>query len=202
MKQKVLALSLLAGSLAVGTTWAIQQNIDVAARLRVGLAFSNKVDMNFTPAGTDHIDFYGTPAGTNTVTMGTDGSVTPDGTVFQTTVTTGTPGSVDITGDGVSAVNITCTTQAVMAEPSATTITVDQLELTMDNPKPFQDAAAYACDGLGASSTTPFTPTLTGSNTLAMGGRLVGNATIRTGDYSTTNTGVGGVPATIQVVYQ
>ncbi len=166
--------------------------------MRVGLAFANDVNMTFTPAGTDYINFYGTPSSADTVTMGTNGALTANTSVFEPTNTTGTPGSVDFTGDINSSVNISCTSSAVMAETvSNTTITVDQLELQMNTGTAFGVGSPYSCAGLG---TTPLSYAVLPSNQILLGGRLVGNATIETAVYSSAV--AGGTPATIRVVYQ
>lgn len=199
MKRKVLALTLLGATAVAGAAFAIQQDIDVSARMRVGLAFANQIDMDFTPPG-EYINFYGTPAGTDYVTMGTDGSMTPNNAVFEPTTGTGTPGSVDVTGDGSSTVNITCTISSTLAHPSGTLITVDQLELQLDTGTAFQTGSPYSCSGL--ASVTPYQPTLDGNNTILMGGRLLGNSTIQGGLYTSTDTGNGGTPAQVRVLYQ
>ena len=199
MKRSVFALTLLGATCVVGGLYAVQQPIDVLARLRIGLSFANKADMNFTPSS-GHIDYYGTPAGTDHVNMGTSGAITVDGTVFSPSANTGTPGSVDINGDATSSVYITCTEDATLAETGAgLTITVDTLQLAMNTGVAFNNGAAYTCDGLAG---TALSHTLDGTDTIYMGGRLVGNATITTESYSSANTSDGGVPATVQVIYQ
>ena len=197
MKRKVVALTLLGTAVAASTVWAVQQDIDVSARMRIGLSFANKIDMDFTPA-TGHIDFYGTPDPlVDFVKLGTDGAITVDGTVFQPSALTGTPGSVDINSDGVSSVFISCTATATLAEPGANTMTVDQLQGTMNTGTAFT-APGYVCSGL--ASVTPLSYTLTGTDKIIMGGRLVGPADVVTALYSTAT--AGGTPATVRVIYQ
>ena len=199
MKRSVFALTVIGASFASGALYAVQQDIDVLARLRIGLSFANKVDMNFTPT-TGHIDYYGTPAGTDHVNLGTDGAITVDGTVFEPSANTGTVGSVDVNGDATSSVYITCTTTATLSETgTGSDITVNSLQLAMNTGVAFNDGSAYACNGLGG---TALSHTLDGTDTILMGGRLVGNATITTASYSSANTSDGGVPATVQVIYQ
>lgn len=198
MKPTAFVLAALAATTLIGVAYAITTTIDVAARLRVGLSFANQVNMNFTPS-TNHIDFYGTPAGTDHVNLGTDGAMTVDGSVFQPSSLTGTPASVDLNGDNSSAVYISCDTQATLAEAtSATTIVVDSLQIATDTAKAYA-SPDYTCAGV---DTTPHSFTLTGGNKIFMGGRLVGNSTIGSALYSTTDTADGGTAATLKVIYQ
>lgn len=197
MKRNVIAFALLGTAVVASTVWAVQQDIDVSARMRIGLSFANKVDMDFTP-GTGHIDFYGTPdPTTDFVKLGTDGAISVDGTVFQPSALTATPGSVDINSDGVSSVFISCTTGATLAEAGGKTMSVDQLQITMNTGTAFT-APDYTCDGL--ASVTPYSYTLTGTDKVILGGRLVGPADVITALYSTTT--AGGTPATVRVIYQ
>ena len=198
MKYRFLASTLLGAVVLAGSAYAIDQTIDVSAKLRTGLSFSSKVDMNFTPT-THFIDIFGTPAGTDTVTLSTLGVETASGAVLVPTVLTGTPGSVQINGAGTNVVNISCSLTATLADPvTGTTITVDNLELAY-NTGAVAGSANYQCAGVG---TTPDTFTLDndGNDLLILGGRLVGNATIGTTTYATTNPT--GIAATIRVVYQ
>jgi hypothetical protein len=200
MKYRFLASTLLGAVVVAGSAWAIDQTIDVSAKLRVGLSFTNKVDMDFTPT-TQFIDMFGTVAGTDTVALGTDGTEVPSGAVLVPTVLTGTPGSVEINGAATNAVDISCSQAATLAETtSSTTITVDTMELSVDTGDA-AGSADYTCAGVG---TTPHPLTLDndGKNLLLLGGRLVGAATMATASYSSANTGAGGVPATVRVVYQ
>lgn len=195
--KKVLTLTVLGAVVAAGSAFAVTQDIDVFATMRVGLSFANKVDANFTPSS-GHIDFYGTPdPTTDFVTLATDGTIAPVGTIFQPSALVGTPGSVDIVSDGASDVDITCTTGAVLAEPGAKTLAVDSMEISMNTGHAFA-AGDYQCSGL--TSVTPFAYTLTGTaDKIILGGRLVGSADVVTAAYDTTQTG--GTAATIKVLY-
>lgn len=197
MKRNVFALSLLAATVACAAVYAVEQEIEVSARMRVGLSFANKVDMDFSPGG--YIDFYGAPDPlVDFVELGSDGNITVQGTVFQPSAMVGTPGRVDIVGDGSSTVVISCDTTATLEEAgTAHQLTMDQAQLTMNTPDTFL-SPDYTCAGLG---TTPHTYTLTGvSDTIFLGGRLVGSASVTTALYSTA---IGaGVPVTVRVLYQ
>lgn len=200
MKRNVIVLSLLSTVLLAGSAFAAGQNqgdINISARMRLGLSFANEVDMDFTPSA-GHIDFYGTPDPTvDFVTMGTDGAVAAVGTILQPSAAVGTPGSIDIVSDGVSLVNITCTATAVLAEAGAKTMNVDQLQISMNTGTAFA-SPGYVCAGLASGS--PLSYQLTGTDKIILGGRLVGPADVITALYSSTLTG--GTPATVEVVYQ
>lgn len=195
MKRNVLALTLLGVAAVAATAWAIEQEIEVSARMRIGLAFTNPINMAFTPAATDFINFYTPIAGTDTVAMATDGTLTSsDMLKLEPTNATGTPGSVEFTGDENSTVDISCDTSAVMMEPvSSTTITVNALEVKMNTGG--ATGTGTACAGLG---TSPLNYQVAATNKIILGGTLVGNANIKTAEYDTAT---GGTPATIRVVY-
>jgi hypothetical protein len=196
MKRNVIALALLGTTALVGVVFAVEQEIEVAARMRIGLSFANAIDMNFTP-GSEHIDFYGTPDPTaDFVKLGTDGGITVDGTVFEPSAVTATPGSVDINSDGTSMVNISCSASARLEEAGGKFMTVDLVQVTMNTGTAYT-APDYTCLGTG---TTPHPYQLTGTDKIILGGRLVGKADVITAAYSTT---VGtGTPITVQVLYQ
>lgn len=193
MSMKKITAAVAVVALAAGVTYAADQTVDVTATFRQAISLTKNFDMDFSSVSA--IDYAGTPAGTDLVQMGTDGNITYGGTAFSGP-STGQPGDVDISGDGASAVDISCSTGATMAETGGATVTVDQIQLSMNTGDTF-GSADYTCAGVG---TTPHSYTLTGTDTILLGGRLVGNATITNGAYSTAT--AGGTAATVRVVYQ
>lgn len=193
MSMKKITAAVAVVALAAGVTYAADQTVDVTATFRQAISLTKNFDMDFSSVSA--IDYAGIPAGTDLVQMGTDGNITYGGTAFSGP-STGQPGDVDISGDGASAVDISCSTGATMAETGGATVTVDQIQLSMNTGDTF-GSADYTCAGVG---TTPHSYTLTGTDTILLGGRLVGNATITNGAYSTAT--AGGTAATVRVVYQ
>lgn len=195
MKYRFLASTLLGAVVLAGAVWAADQEIEVSAKLRTGITFTNKVDMDFTPT-TQYIDLF-TPTGADSVKLGTDGvEVGTAGMV--PTVLTGTPGSVDVNGEPGSSVAITCNVSATLVPVSGTgNIVVNNMEIDL-NTGTATGSGAYDCVDLGATA-HPHTMDADGIDTILLGGELVGAVTMHTTTYNTT-TGAG-VPAVIRVVY-
>lgn len=192
ISMKLPVLVAMAG-LVAGVAIAADQDVEVLATMRQAISLTKNLDVDFSSV--DPIDFTGTPAGTDFVQLGSNGAITYAGAAFSGP-STGQAGDVDINGDGTSGVDISCTATATLAEAGGATITANQMQISMNTGDAF-GSADYTCAGLG---TTPHSYTLTGTDTILMGGRLVGNGTIIAGAYSTA-TGAG-VAATVRVVYQ
>lgn len=180
--------------LVTGAAYAADQNVDVLASFRQALTLTKNQDVDFTPGAT-FIDFAGTPAGTDLVNLATNNAITYGGVAFSGPAT-GQAGDISISGDGASAVNISCTTGATLAEAGGATVSVNAMEISMNTGDAF-GAADDTCAGLG---TSPLSHTLDGTDVILLGGRVVGNGTIITAAYSTAT--AGGTPATVRVVYQ
>ncbi len=198
MKKNILALALASTGIAASASWvmAADQTVDVAATFRQAITFNNLVNIDYTPT-TSRIEYTGTPAGTDTVTIASDGSIVVAGN-FTHTTGTGTPGSVDIVGDSVSAVTITCSASATLGRAGPLTVSMNEVGILMNTAGNY---AAFAGTGIICAGTggTSLAHTLDGTDTVYLGGRIVGNATVVTGAYSTTL--ASGVPITLRVVY-
>lgn len=193
MSFKKLTALTAAVAITTGVVYAADQSVDVTAAFRQAITLTKNFDLAFSSV--DPIDFAGTPAGTDLVQLATSGAITYGGVAFSGP-STGQAADVSISGDGVSPVEVSCSTGATMAHSGGTTVTVDQLQISMNTGDAF-GAADYTCAGVG---TTPHVHTLDGTDKVLMGGRLVGNATIVNGAYSTAT--AGGAAATVRVVYQ
>ncbi|MFZ2586921.1 MAG: hypothetical protein WAZ18_02175 [Alphaproteobacteria bacterium] len=191
---KKLTMLTAATAIVAGTAVAVDQNVDVLATFRQALTLTKNQDIDFTNGATP-IEFAGTPAGTDTISMGSSGAIAYAGVAFSGP-TTGTAGDVDIGGAATSAVNISCSTGATLANASAATVAVNEVKLDMNTGAAY-GSAAYTCAGVG---TTPHSHTLDGTDKILLGARIVGNATIASGDYSSAL--AGGTPVTVRAVYQ
>ncbi len=188
---KLLAAAAAAATTLAGIAFAVDQDVEADAEFRAALTTTLNNDIDFSSNGV--IEFAGTPAGTDLVEMGSDGNITYQGVAFSGPAT-GQVGDFSMNGDGSSVVEISCEATATL-ENSAQTVTMDQVQFAVNTGAAF--GAGTACAGLGSS---PGSHTLTGTDNVLVGGRLVGNGAITDGVYSTT-TG-GGDPATFRVLYQ
>ena len=180
--------------LMAGGAYAVDETIDAAVQFRQALTLTKNLDIDFTP-GASFVDFAGTPGSSDFVQLATNGTVSYAGTAFSGN-TAGQAADVDIVGDNVSAVNVSCSTGATLSD-GTNTLSIDQMQLSMNTGDAF-GSADHTCAGLG---TTPLAHTLDGTDTILMGGRIVGNSgTVASGVYNTTN--AGGAAATVRVVYQ
>lgn len=192
--KKALAFAAAFTTALAGTAIALDQDVEADAEFRAAITMTVNSDIDFT-TGSGVIE-YGSPTGSDLVTLATDGDITVTGSEF-TAPATGQVGDVTFAGDGASSVDITCTATATLAETgTGTTVTMQNIEFAVDTG--VATGLANACAGLGAGAVSH---TLDGTDALLIGGELVGAATITDAVYSTTNTGDGGVPATFRVVY-
>lgn len=195
MFKRLMALA-TTGLIAAGTVYAADQSVSVLAQFRQAISLTKNADIDFT-TGSNVIEFTGTPGSGDTITLGTDGNMAETGSAF-TVPATGTPADIDITGDGASAVNISCSTGAVL-KSGANTVTVNEIKLDMNTGAAYA-SGAYTCAGVG---TTPHSHTLDGTDKILLGAQIdagVGGTAITSAVYSTAN--AGGSAATVRVVYQ
>ncbi|MDD9911806.1 MAG: hypothetical protein OXR68_07460 [Alphaproteobacteria bacterium] len=193
MNWKKLSL-MVAGATTVLTSYgfAADQDVDAEAEFRQAISLTKNADVDFT-TGAGVIEFTGTPGASDLVSLGTDGNIAVGGTAF-TAPSTGTAGDVDITGDGSSNVEVSCTDTATISD-GTNNLTVN-MEIAMDTGVAY--GSGTDCAGLG---TTPLTHTLDGTDKILVGGQIVGNSgTVTSAVYNTTNSG--GSAATVRVVYQ
>ncbi|MCP5405835.1 MAG: hypothetical protein H6922_06415 [Pseudomonadaceae bacterium] len=178
-----------------GVAHAVDQDVEVDAEFRQALSLTLNNDIDFTPGAT-YIEYTtGSIDAADFITLGTNDTVAYVDDAFSGP-TTGQAGDVSINGATGADVNISCTTGATISD-GTNTLSVDQMQVSMNTGDAF-GAADYTCAGLG---TTPHSYTLTGTDNILMGGRIVGNSgTITDSVYSTTN--ASGVAATVRVVYQ
>ncbi len=189
--RKALALAAAFTTALAGTAVALDQDVEAEAEFRAAITMTVNNDIDFT-TGTNLIE-YGSPTGSDFVTLATDGDIGVTGTEFSAPAT-GQVGDVTFAGDGASSVDITCEVDATLEESGGATVTMDNIEFAIDTGT--TAGGANACAGLGTSAVSH---TLDGTDALLIGGRLVGDATITDGVYSTT-TGSGD-PVTFRVVY-
>ena len=179
--------------LLAGGAHAVDQSIDSAVQFRQALSLTKNFDIDFTPGAT-YVDFTGTPAGTDFVQLATNGTVSYAGAAFSGN-TAGQAADVTILGDGVSAVNISCSTGATLSN-GTNTLAVNQMQLSVNTGDAF-GAADHTCAGLGI---TPLAHTLDGTDKVLIGGQIVGASTLTSGVYNTVL--ASGVPSAVRVVYQ
>ena len=185
------SLGFLALVSAVGTAQATDVDVDASITTRAAISLTKNTDMAF-----GNVDYAATHGGS--IQLGTDGSVGLSGATGLTlSGGTTTAGDIDVSGDGASVVEISCETGGVLAETGGNTLTLSAVEYTTGAGT--TPGGATACAGLG---TTPSTVDL--SSTVLMGGTIdvTGNAIAASGTYTTTDTGNGGDPVTLRVVYQ
>jgi hypothetical protein len=190
--------SLTAATMLASTgLFAADQNVQVDAQFRPAIVLALNSSVDLTPGAT-FIDYAGTPGGSDLVNIGTDGNITVGGTVF-TAPAAGTVGSVTITGDGSSAVNISCNTAALLRNAGGNGVTFNTTQISMNTGDPF-GSSDDPCGGLG---TSPLAHTLDGTDVVLIGGRIdagVGGTIVSGTVYSTT---IGtGSPIILRVVYQ
>ena len=195
-----------AALLVHNTAQAIDADVAAEAQFRTALTLTVSQTIDFTP-GARALEFA-TPAsinGTNDyISMATDGTLSnPGGSLLTTAYPSGQRGELAFTGDNAS-VSISCNTNTTLAETGAgLALPFTNVELdvagTIGAVGAALGAGDYDCAGLG---TTPFTYTITGNaGVIAVGGRLEGIPNMTSAVYSTVNTGNGGIPLTVRVVY-
>ena len=148
------------------------------------------------------IEFTGVPAGTDTASLGTDGSITYANNFSGSG--TGTAGSIDITTGTVGqTVEVFCDATASMTDAGGINpVTVDQIEVVSETTGGQAPGGGSACVNVTTASTTMVLTAPAGAgDQFFFGGRIVGNATLTAGDaYSTAN--AAGDNVEIRVFYQ
>lgn len=164
------------------TASATDVSIPATVTTRAAVSFGTPTAIDF---GT--IDYATTHTGSITVSTAGVGSFNSPVGVSQS----GTPaaGSVSVTGDGVSVIQISCGTTGTLSDGTNT------LALTAVLVK-FNATADTTCAGLG---TTPDSRTLTGTDSIKIGGTLALGTIASNNVYNTTK--ASGVPVTLRVIY-
>jgi len=171
--------------------WAVDESVDVLATFRQAVALTEVNNVNFTTGAP--IEFSSTPAGTDFVRLATDDSLIYSG-VFSGPVT-GQAGEVTINGSDSAPVWVSCSDQADMRNAAGTSTLVN-MQIKMNTGGNW--GAGTDCNGV-AATTLAYT-LQAGTDTVLLGGEIIGNVTISGVAYSTAL--VGGVPAVLRVVYQ
>lgn len=185
---------------------AIDADVSVQAQFRAALTLTVDQNIDFTPGlrALEYTDVLNIDGSTDYVSMATNGDLSiPGGSRLTTAYTTGERGELSFTGENAS-VSISCNTNTTLSE-TGTGIDLPLSNVELDVAATIGAAGAalgagdYDCAGLG---TTPYTYTITGgAGAIAAGGRLEGVASMPSAVYDTANTGDGGVPLTVRVVY-
>lgn len=183
---KLLIATIISGTALTGA-YAADQDIDASATFRAAVSFANAVAMDF---GT--IDFGGSAAAVTFTMDATDSSITSSDAVNYTAPASGTLGSVEVEGTTGQVVNVSCEATGTLANAAGdSTISLDNTEIKINAQ------ADAACAGVGVTSDSI---TLTsGTDVIALGGRLNLSAAPNAEAYSTTNTN--GAPVQITAVY-
>ena len=189
---KVLAMAAVAVIAAPLAAKAATTSIDATALFRAAITLGNEVTMAF---GT--IDFVGTPAGTDTAAIGTDGNITFAGNFSG--AATGTAGSVDITaGASGATLQVQCDSSATMAEAGGETINVNSIEWVAEGSEA-ASGSGNACAGVGSSAGT-FVLNPGTLDTIKFGGTIDGNTAsggFTSGAYSTATGGGDAIDVTV-----
>ena len=186
-----IAATLTMGSGLAAAVWAVDESVDVLVTFRQAVALTEVNNVNFTTGAP--IEFSSTPAGTDFVRLATDDSLVYNG-VFSGPAT-GQAGEVTINGSDSALVWVSCSDQADMRNAGGTSVLVN-MQFKMNTGGNW--AAGTDCNGV-AATTLSYT-LLAGTDTVLLGGQVIGNATITGVAYSTAL--AGGVPAVLRVVYQ
>lgn len=177
-----------------GASYAADVDVDASIVTQQAISLTKNTDMDF---GT--VEYDATHGGN--IQLGTNGAVVLSGTTGLTASGSTTAGDVDVSGDGASVIEISCETGGVLADTAANTLTLSAVEFTTGAGG--VAGTGTACAGLGASPGT-VDLSVTANPTILMGATIdvTGNAIASSDTYSTTNTGNGGDPVTLRVVYQ
>ena len=199
LKNKKIAGMLAVAAVALpAAVYAATDAVEVTAVFRTAITLS-VTDMDF---GT--IEFTTAGVG-DTATMGVDGNISYGGSFSGST--SGTAGLVEVTAAETGAtLDIFCETSATLAEPGGETIDL----ITVQAADADALGAPAACNGLSpALAAVSIVEGAGATDAFAIGGILDGSTTSGAGfvaaapaTYSTTNTGQGGDPITVEVLYQ
>lgn len=190
--KKILGLAAIAVALPM-SVMAATTTIEATATFREAITLGNEVDMDF-----GQIDFTGTPAGGDTVTMAPDGTLTPAGNF--SSAATGTAGSVEIvTGTDGLTVDVQCDTTATLTDGAGASIQVTGVTVAAEDNL----GAPATCNGIG-NTVLSFALDNSGGtrDEVKLGGVLDGNTATAFvgGSYSTAN--ASGDNIQIDIVYQ
>lgn len=193
IKQKFLMLATAAViTVPMAVALAETTNIDATAEFQTALTLANEVDMDFGV-----VEFSAAPAGGDTASLGTDGTVAYAGNFSG--AGTGIAGEVEITTGTVGAtVEIFCEATGTLTRTGGGSINVVGIEVAFT-------AGAFNsgtdCTGLGTAATTRVLAG-GGADVILLGGQLDGaTATAFVGGtYSTAN--AGGDNIQVDVFYQ
>jgi hypothetical protein len=195
---KRIAAAALFTSTFAGVVHSATEDIEVEAHFRRGLSFTAVTDFDFT-TGTNRIDYLNTPGAGDEIEMDVGGDITYVGTNF-TGPATGTPGSISIEGDDVSSVDISCSTTATLEDAAANTVTMNEVQLSMNATTDAFGSSDYTCAGI---ATTPHSYALTGTDVIRFAGQIdagAGGTTISSTVFR-TDTGAG-TEIDLEVIYQ
>ena len=172
---------------------AATTSIDVTAQFLNAITLANEVNMDFAT-----VEFSAAPAGGDTATLGTNGTITYAGNFSG--AGTGTAGEVEITGGTVGqTVEIFCDVSATLARTGGGTINADDIRVSFTAGAP---GAGSACNGVAGAAATTRVLAGGGADVILFGGRLNGAtaASFVAGSYSSAN--AGGNDIQVDVFYQ
>jgi len=194
LKKKLLfgvALGLALGFSVHTSVQAADQDVDASLVTRAAISLTKNADMVF-----GSVDYDAAHGGV--IRLGTDGAVTLVGASGLAMAGTPGAGDVSISGDGSSAVEVSCEIGGTLGNANtADTLTLSATEIVMNTG--VAGGTGTACAGLGAS---PLVHTLDGTDNVLIGGSIdVTGSAIATSDSYSTTLGTGD-PVTIRVIYQ
>jgi hypothetical protein len=194
------AISALMGAAA----WATDEDVNVEAQFRQAIILTENNQVDFTPgtASVDYTDVANITNVTDFVTLATNDAIVAAGRL-STGLTNGTAGQVTIAGEPNTSVDISCrSTGMALSDGIGTTLNFLQARVSVDaagTGDPFGTPDSI-CAGVGTTP-IPFTLSGAGAGIVTIGGRINPVASMPSGVYTTANTGTGGVPLTLRVVY-
>ena len=192
LNKKILGLAVVAAALPM-SVMAASTTIDATATFRQAITLNNETAMDF-----GQVDFSGTPAGGDTVTMSPDGSMVSAGNFSG--AATGTAGSVDIaTGTDGLIVDIRCDASAVLTDGAGASIQVTSISVAAGD----DTATVSNCAGTGSTAMSLTLDSGTANrNQVKLGGVLDGSTATSFvgGSYSTAN--AGGDTIAVDIIYQ
>lgn len=197
-KKKVLMLAAVGVVALPVTVNAVTTNIDVTAQFRQAIAL-NATDMDFTNSGADYISFSTPLAGTDTVQLGTDGSIAYNGSFSGPA--TGVPGTVEVTaGTNGETIEIFCDSTATMGDGSGEEISLN-VKVAEEGATGTYAAAGSVCNGIAGAAATSLVLSAT-DDTFFFGGEIDGSTASAGFAGGTYSTATGGDNIEIDVQYQ
>ena len=186
-------------ALPVSVVSAASTNIDAVAVFLNAITLTPVNDMDFAV-----VEFSAAPAGGDTASLGTDGSIAYAGNF--TGGGTGTAGQVNVaTGSDGYVVEVFCDTTATMTEAGGQSIDVVGIEVMEEGGVLGAFGTANACNGIAGLAATTMTLDVSGgtADDFYFGGQVDGataSVGFVPGSYSTAN--AGGDDVAIDVFYQ